>query len=290
MNRFTPLLAFALAACLPVQFSNANGGMSSASSPGLADIQVIDRANGQALPIYRHNGELWVAGIPGHSYAVRLHNDAPGRILTVVSVDGVNAVTGESAAWNQRGYVLSYSGSYDVSGWRKTQEKVADFVFTSLEDSYAATTGRPHDVGVIGVAVFREKIPEPPVALTLSTPPARDESAGAAPAASAPASPVPAPSSEIQRSLKQQTPLAQALSSANQSLSRLGTGHGPSEYSYVGTTSFERAHAEPDFLVSIRYDRPETLVAMGVIPGTAHPRAFPDSAALGFVPDPPTRR
>ena len=286
MNRFTPLLAFTLAACLPLQYSNANGGMPSANSPGLADIQVIDRTDGQVLPIYRHNGDLWVAGIPGHKYAVRLRNDAPGRIMTVISVDGVNAVTGETAALNQRGYVLSDSSSYDVRGWRKSWEKVADFVFTALEASYAATTGRPHDVGVIGVAVFREKMPEPPVAFAYSAPPARDESAGAAPA-----SPADAPASEIQRSLKQAPPLAaQAPAPASRSLSRIGTGHGPSEYSYVGITSFERAHAEPDFLVSIRYDRPETLVAMGVIPGNAHPRAFPDSAALGFVPDPPIRR
>jgi hypothetical protein len=86
------------------------------------------------------------------------------------------------------------------------------------------------------------------------------------------------------------TALSEVLESTDAPRSRIGTGHGQSEYSYVGTTSFERAHPEPDLLVSIRYDRPETLVAMGIIPGSAHPRPFPDSAALGFVPDPPARR
>ena len=41
-------------------------------------------------------------------------------------------------------------------------DDVAQFYFTDLPDSYAARTGRPRNVGVIGVAVFREA--PPPVA------------------------------------------------------------------------------------------------------------------------------
>lgn len=302
MNRFAALLTLTLTACSPWQLAAAQPTTPFARSPGLADIQVFDRASGQTMPIYRHNGELWVAGVPGHRYAVRVHNTSPGRILTVVSVDGVNAVTGETAGWNQGGYVLTPWESYDVAGWRKSQERVADFVFTALEDSYAAATGRPQDVGVIGVAVFRERIAEPPVTVAPNVPMFREESdAAAAPSATASAAPsaapAPAPVSPgdraVARSL-QGAPLAESLGALDMQRSRIGTGHGQSEYSYVGNTHFERAHTEPDFLVAIRYDRPETLVAMGIMPAelaqTGHPRAFPDSAALGFVPDPPVRR
>jgi len=53
--------------------------------------------------------------------------------------------------------------SFEVNGWRKSLEEVAAFYFTALPDSYAARTGRPQNVGVIGVAVFREQqLPRPP--------------------------------------------------------------------------------------------------------------------------------
>ena len=43
-------------------------------------------------------------------------------------------------------------------------QRIAAFYFTELENSYAARTGRPDNVGVIGVAVFRKK-PEPAVSI-----------------------------------------------------------------------------------------------------------------------------
>ena len=79
-----------------------------------------------------------------------------------MSVDGVNVLTGETAAYGQRGYVLDPYETYDVTGWRKSNAEVAAFNFASLSASYAARTGRPGDVGVIGVAVFKEKSEPPP--------------------------------------------------------------------------------------------------------------------------------
>ena len=43
--------------------------------------------------------------------------------------------------------------------------EVAAFYFTQLPDSYAARTDRPDNVGVIGVAVFREYQPPRPAVL-----------------------------------------------------------------------------------------------------------------------------
>ena len=47
---------------------------------------------------------------------------------------------------------------------------------------------------------------------------------------------------------------------------------------------------EPDELIAIRYERRETLVAMGVLPEPRYPRwprqPDPFPGALGFVPDP----
>jgi len=127
----------------------------------LADVHVIDRDSGETLPIYRHRGEHWVAGRPGARYAISVRNAQPNRLMGVVSVDSVNVVSGETAAWHQTGYVLGPWQQYDITGWRKSDHEVAAFHFTALPASYAARTGRPAHVGVIGVALFREKVKAP---------------------------------------------------------------------------------------------------------------------------------
>ena len=60
-------------------------------------------------------------------------------------------------ARHQDGYVLDPWGFTSIAGWRKSLDRVAAFYFTSLPDSYAARTGRPDNVGVIGLALFRER-------------------------------------------------------------------------------------------------------------------------------------
>jgi hypothetical protein len=68
---------------------------------------------------------------------VRLTNTVGERVLVVLSVDGVNAVTGETANPSQAGYVLDPWQSTEIAGWRKSLDDVAQFVFTDLPDSYA---------------------------------------------------------------------------------------------------------------------------------------------------------
>jgi hypothetical protein len=59
----------------------------------------------------------------------------------------------------------------------------------------------------------------------------------------------------------------------------------------VSTVDFEREHDQPDEVITIRYDRYERLLALGVVPAlpplSAAPHAFPGSVEPGFVPDPP---
>ena len=133
---------------------------------GLVDVNVIDRDSGATLPVYHHQGEWWIAGRPGARYAIEVRNAAPGRVLGVMAVDGVNVISGDTASWEQTGYVLARRQTAQITGWRKSDAEVAAFHFTALPQSYAARTGRPDHVGVIGVAVFREKAvpPPPPIA------------------------------------------------------------------------------------------------------------------------------
>jgi hypothetical protein len=244
-----------------------------------ADVEVIDSATGHVLPIYRHAGHYYVAGEPGHEYGVRVCNREAARILAVASVDGVNVVSGETASPGQTGYILDAYEHYDILGWRKSLDRVASFYFTSLPDSYAARTGRAHDVGVIGVAVFNEKVPPP---MSLNTFDDRLEPAPAPPATAA-AQPSNAPlAAEASGSA------ARASDSvAQKAESRLGTGHGRSVDSNVAEGEFERASTMPADVVAIYYDSRQNLIAHGIIPRPSNrydyqPNPFPNS----FVPDP----
>lgn len=232
-------------------------------------MQLIDRASGQPLPTYAKDGRLFNPGQPGARYAIRLRNASPERVLVVLSVDGVNVVSGETANWNQTGYVLGPWQSADITGWRKSQRQVAAFEFARLSDSYAARTGRPDQVGVVGAAVFQEALPPEPV---MSSPQPLGEARERASA-----------------DLSSQSAAKSAAAPAAQATERLGTGHGQREWAPVGQTEFVRASRSPQQVSQLRYDDADTLAAIGVLPrpyapyARSAPRAFPN----GFVADPP---
>ncbi len=245
------------------------------------EMSIIDRDSGQPLNVYHQAGRAHVAGSPGSRYALRLTNRSSGRRLVVLSVDGVNVVSGETAGWGQAGYVLDPWQSFDIAGWRKSNSVVAAFEFAALSDSYAARTGRPDNVGVIGMAVFFEK----PNITRHSVRP------------QAPAQLESAPSAAAKSSAERRSALGNAAADAQESAAapseRLGTAHGQREWSLARQTRFERLSSQPQSVVEIAYDSYQNLVAAGVIPANlaqAQPRPFPLSHERGrFVADPPPR-
>jgi hypothetical protein len=269
-----------------------------ASATGrLADVTVIDRSTGETLPVHVYKGEYWVAGTPGAKYSVSVANAAGNRILAVMSVDGVNVLNGQTASVDQSGYVFNGYQRYEVTGWRKNNNEVAAFEFVASPASYAARTGRPANVGVIGVALFNERVYQPPVSVTppyrygpygankaeSSRGAAADATTGLPPVGAAGAAPSPAASAAPAEMAKRYEPRADMRE-------KLGTGHGEREWSQVTHTSFERAQSSPNETIRIRYDSRENLISMGVIPvphrhGHRPPNPFPES--LGYVPDPP---
>ena len=244
----------------------------------IADVSLVDRESGAVLQARYHQGEWWVEGRPGARYAIRIRNSLGERVLAVTSVDGVNVVTGETAAQDQRGYVFDGWAGYDVTGWRKSDAQIAAFEFTSVPRSYAARTGRPANVGVIGVALFRERAPQPVMRME---------------APAGPPVPAPAPDSAAFAAEAENRADARTGSAASSALAQraagLGTGHGRREDSFVTQVAFERARSRPDETIRLRYDSHANLVAFGVIreaPTPRRPEAFPGGAQLGYVPDP----
>jgi hypothetical protein len=258
----------------------------------LANVTVIDRESGAPIRACYFRGEYWVAGRPGARYAIEIRNRTGGRLLAVTSVDGVNVLSGATAAWEQTGYVFDSFQDYQISGWRKSHEEVAAFTFTDSPSSYAARTGRVANVGVIGVALFKEALPRAYVAPQISEPeaPLTRSASGERAAAGETASPAPATPPGIGADRAQELRAPGAVARESTPAAKLGTGHGEREYSYVVDTEFRRMRDEPDEVIRIRYDSLENLVSMGVIhrPRPAPvPNAFPDSQPRQFVPDPP---
>jgi hypothetical protein len=263
-----------------------------ASGAPLVDVQVVDTDQGGALWPTRFRGRDYIAGAPGHRFSVALQNKTGERVLAVLSVDGVNAISGETAGSSQAGYVLDPWQRVEIRGWRKSYSDVAEFYFTDLPDSYGARTGRPENVGVIGVAAFRERRP-PPVAYVApvapvyppyaSTQPRPDgayaDRAAAAQAGAAKASGNAAADASARAESRSNGVVAEMEAQ------QLGTGHGERRYDPVAQTQFERASMRPEQRSALYYDAYEALVARGVF-GIRQLAGAPDPFPAGFVPDP----
>ena len=252
----------------------------------IVHVEVIDRSNGAVLPVYEHAGRLHIVGEPGREYAIRVSNLTASRVLAVTSVDGVNVITGDTASPSQSGYVLEPWGFVEIAGWRKSHSRTAAFFFTDHANSYASRTGRPLDVGVIGVAAFSERV-RPPSRIGAGVPFARDQAGAEAKSEAAPSAQAPAsPSAESRREDSD----VRQRSAAPQPLAKLGTGHGRSETSYVRQVAFERSTSHPLQVVAMHYDRYDNLAALGIVPprhehhyARRAPQPFP---GMRFAPDP----
>ena len=165
--------------------------------------------------------------------------------------------------------MIEPGGYVNIQGWRKDLERTAAFYFADPGDAYASRTGRPDDLGVIGVALFRER--EDRWLYSQE----RESAASRAPRAE---------SSENRAKASRDSAAGEATASSP----ALGTGHGRREYSSAQRVEFERASTRPDQRIVLRYNRRENLVAMGVLPKPEYPWREPNPfpGALGFVPDP----
>jgi hypothetical protein len=246
-----------------------------------ADVSIYDRASGRSLPVYWHEGRAYVVGRPGNEYQVIVRNRVGEDLLAVVSVDGLNVMNGEPANPRQSGYIISSWTRLDVKGWRKSLDDVAAFYFTTLGDSYAGRTGRPANVGVIGVALFQRKHYEPPPEAAADPSPYRMQ-----PYARERSDAKRENHNEEQRAPKlAQDSAGVATAPPPAASAPLGTGHGRREESRMQWVAFERATDMPVETIAIYYDSYRNLVAQGVLQqpmGRRDPNPFPTA----FTPDP----
>jgi hypothetical protein len=190
----------------------------------------------------------------GERYVLRIVNHTGRRVEAVVSVDGRDVVDGRPGDLRKRGYLVPAWGSVDIDGWRMSAHTAAAFRFSSVAESYAARTGSAREVGVIGVAVFPERIyyPRPPIyPYPAPYPSDRLERKGA-----------PAPSS-AGRSADAAPPRI-AEGAPTPARPGLGTEFGEAVASHIREVPFQRASGRPAVLLGVRYNDRPGLVALGI--------------------------
>ncbi len=239
---------------------------------------------GRSLNAYHHRGQTYVLGQYNHRYNVRVYNDSGRRIEAVVTVDGRDAISGAKGDYvRQRGYVIQPWSSVLVEGFRQNHSNVAAFRFTTPGDSYSGRMGTPQHVGVVGVAVFRERHRRryrKPVAKRRAkskrhyNPFDDDADRGAAPA----------PSMDALGGAS-----AESAPRRRRSAQNLGTRYGESRYSPVVEVSFKRRRSNrPDQILAVYYDDAQGLASKGVQlypPYSSYaPQPFPERQ---FAPPPP---
>jgi hypothetical protein len=112
--------------------------------------------NGRLLSAASVGSELYAVGEPESRYSLAVANDSGTTYEVVLSVDGLDVIDGRPAGFDKRGYVIDPFTSVVIDGWRTSEDTVAAFRFSSIDDSYAERTGEGRNIGVIGAAFFRE--------------------------------------------------------------------------------------------------------------------------------------
>jgi hypothetical protein len=232
----------------------------------------LEGDDGSSLRTFKHQGQTFALGRFGERYAINIHNPLNVRVEVVVSVDGRDVVSGKKGDFvNNRGYVIAPHQTLTIDGFRTSLDEVAAFRFVDPGDSYSARLGTPENVGVIGVAVFAERVsrPEP---VPLRAEPSKAKS--------------PARPKSANRS--------KGDSASSASPQGLGTEFGEARASRVRQVTFERANPRaPSRIIALRYDDAQGLQARGieVFDDVRHsearePQPFPDSR---FASPPPPR-
>ncbi len=220
---------------------HAEAGLRDARSAYRVEVLV----GGAPAPTFRHRGETYLLGQQGARYLIRVHNHSRRRVEVVVSVDGLDVIDGGRANYaHKRGYLVDAQSHVDIDGWRLSRGKAAAFRFSSVPDSYAKRTGRPRNIGVIGVAVFPER----------RRPRISRWQRGAPPAA--PKAPFPGDGARTE---------SPAKSRSQSSSSGLGTAFGEAVHSPITEVTFHRQNpVKPAYVLGVRYNDRQGLVAMGV--------------------------
>jgi hypothetical protein len=115
--------------------------------------------NGNNVKEYVQNGHTYIEAKSGSTFSIRLKNNEGSRVMAIISVDGIDVITGDKASDTKTGYVLAPYSSVEIKGYRVDSESEATFKFTKVGrgKGYAEIKGDSSNVGSIGVKFISEK-------------------------------------------------------------------------------------------------------------------------------------
>ena len=251
--------------------------------PEAGGYQVEVLVDGTPTQSFWHEGETFVLGHLGDRYTIRVSNHTGRRVEAVVSVDGRDVIDGKPGDFARKsGYLVPSWGQVEIDGWRLSQQQAAAFRFSSVADSYAARMGNARNVGVIGVAIFPERLYRPAPRPVYPTVPYRHESenlrdsygSNGAGEDTSRAAPAPRASTSAQaqtESADEVRPAAKAAAAPGESYAPrrsrpgLGTEFGEAVSSQIREVEFVRANrSEPAAVLGLRYNDRAGLIAMGI--------------------------
>lgn len=273
-------------------------------------VSVEVELDGRAAPLYPApdgSGRFYLEAREGSRYGVLLTNRTHERLGIVLTVDGLNAISGRrdpGRPWSDPGrmYVLGPWDATSVRGWRTSLDDVRRFMFVDERSSYAARTGQANaKTGWIEVAVYRERRPharrlwpwEPRVredrgrdegesdSASRSAPPAKEGHADATPPSAGAASPE-AKAPESREGLKA---LEESPGAESRRDSYPGTGWGPRTDDLAVVVEFDpQPHAAER--ITFRYEYARALRALGVFPRPDWDRLGERDRGTGFARPP----
>jgi hypothetical protein len=270
VSRFAPVL---VAASVVASSAPAHAGHQTASTLVSVNVQV----DGREAPLYPSpdgSGRYYLEARTGSRYAVSLTNRTAERLGVVLTVDGLNAISGARDVGRGRMYVLDPWQGTTVQGWRTSLSEVRQFTFVDERRSYAARTGQANGkLGWIELAVYRERrafvTPRPVPYFDPSYPPAGDGGEGRAQAPAGPLSGAERDAADTPRSTGGAASRSEGEMKSerrsDEARSYPGTGWGERAHDPVVLVSFD-AEARPAECVTLRYEYRAALVALGVLP------------------------
>ena len=115
--------------------------------------------NGRKVREYERDedGAIFIESKINSEYEIELKNHMGTKILAVVSVDGLDVISGKEASSNSPGYILKPYSSTRIKGFRKDDETVGSFRFVNKTKSYAKGQGKGGNEGIISVRFFEQK-------------------------------------------------------------------------------------------------------------------------------------
>ena len=122
-------------------------------------IQIL--VNGNKCKQYNHQGRTYIEAHAGSEYAIEIKNRYYKRILSVISIDGLNALSGKTASETDSGYLIDAYHSEKIKGFRISDDEWALFKFgykfNGKTYAQSKNDGSEKNCGVVGLRLFYEK-------------------------------------------------------------------------------------------------------------------------------------